>query len=954
MSETMDHVAYLSQHIGPRPAGTEEEQQAALYITERLQQEAGLPAVIEDFNNVSNSEAVRTLCCVVMILTTALSLLLPIVSIPCVLLTAVAAVLFVLETLGHPLLSRLLPMGVSQNVVAKHEPGYAPGAKGARRRKVVVVARYDTGKAKAEMSGPIAEMLPVLRLVVLGAAVFVALFSLLRMVFFPHVSGAAAVVCNVLTVVALVLVALPVVGALADKRAAYNEGANCNAAGVAVLMDVAARVGLGRGSEGGALASGAGFNPTVHGEEAARAAGLVPEGTQLVYEAASVQSSGENQTPEARLASAKAAVAALSGKPVSGVSESDIAKNLALAEESFLSESLSDNEQAMNEEANGSLESAPMNGQGGIDALAEGAAAGDLPDGDVESNWASGAQAEIYNEGEMSGELASSSASGAAGDIPSMPVGGGAAAAGSMGGVPDWFKRAQQNAKKPSGANAPVHRSRYADAWDAVSAASEREQNLARDVEAERGEAPDRAEEAAASEEQGRSAGATLAVGAEAPVEEGADVSVSAQAAEGFDVPEAGSANGANDEGMGDGESNEEEGAAAVPSSGRSTAGEGDGTSLDGRSVAVPFDVEDLRVGTLPDQPEVGMPAFLQDYPAASEATVAASEAAGVSEDVPPAAPQRVEDGAQATPGAGEPAPIAASTPAAEPRRRPTKRRPITLPDVGSAPAPIPTEAQKQRAPLADVESSGKTAAKKLLTMLPSIDLGKRGNSASQEAAQVDGSGRIEGAASSSSKKDVATLRKSLPSLSGSFAASQVVADDAASIDAVIGDSAEGMPEVGETSGRMTPVVAGATGSFAPVGEELLQNMDPDDIYVEDVDDSDYEGNVTETGAFAGPGYVEMPKSRMHRLLSKLPFGRKDREEETTTQEWLDVDESFDARSVGAARGSWESFRSEEDADPAPYDDFGEDVNDGEEVYTGQDLSDAAWDAEWQDQDERQ
>ena len=37
MSEIREHVAYLSQTIGPRPAGTEEEQQAALYITEKLQ-----------------------------------------------------------------------------------------------------------------------------------------------------------------------------------------------------------------------------------------------------------------------------------------------------------------------------------------------------------------------------------------------------------------------------------------------------------------------------------------------------------------------------------------------------------------------------------------------------------------------------------------------------------------------------------------------------------------------------------------------------------------------------------------------------------------------------------------------------------------------------------------------------------------------------------------------------
>lgn len=71
----------------------------------------------------------------------------------------------------------------------------------------------------------------------------------MRYVFFLHAVGTVALVFNVLTVVALVVVALPVVAVLMHKFAAYNEGANCNAAGVAVLMDVATRIGRGRVSE---------------------------------------------------------------------------------------------------------------------------------------------------------------------------------------------------------------------------------------------------------------------------------------------------------------------------------------------------------------------------------------------------------------------------------------------------------------------------------------------------------------------------------------------------------------------------------------------------------------------------------------------------------------------------------------------------------------------------------
>ena len=59
MPDILDHVAYLSQEIGPRPAGTEEEQQAALYITEQMQKDAGLSAIIEDFSGAPGAEAPR-------------------------------------------------------------------------------------------------------------------------------------------------------------------------------------------------------------------------------------------------------------------------------------------------------------------------------------------------------------------------------------------------------------------------------------------------------------------------------------------------------------------------------------------------------------------------------------------------------------------------------------------------------------------------------------------------------------------------------------------------------------------------------------------------------------------------------------------------------------------------------------------------------------------------------
>lgn len=47
MTNMMDDIAHLSQEIGPRPAGTEEEQQAALYIADELQKSAGFSTIVE-------------------------------------------------------------------------------------------------------------------------------------------------------------------------------------------------------------------------------------------------------------------------------------------------------------------------------------------------------------------------------------------------------------------------------------------------------------------------------------------------------------------------------------------------------------------------------------------------------------------------------------------------------------------------------------------------------------------------------------------------------------------------------------------------------------------------------------------------------------------------------------------------------------------------------------------
>ena len=66
--------------------------------------------------------------------------------------------------MDKPIISKLLGKGVSQNVVAKYAPAASEDGEGARRRKVILVARYDTGKVRAELTGPTAQVLSLIHI----------------------------------------------------------------------------------------------------------------------------------------------------------------------------------------------------------------------------------------------------------------------------------------------------------------------------------------------------------------------------------------------------------------------------------------------------------------------------------------------------------------------------------------------------------------------------------------------------------------------------------------------------------------------------------------------------------------------------------------------------------------------------------------------------------------------
>ncbi len=777
MAQLLDYVQYLSQEIGPRPAGTEEEQQAALYIAEQFQKDAGFSAVIDDFNTASDAVTARGICAVATIVCTVLAFAVPELMLPAFFLTLVAAGLYAAEALGYPAISPFLGRGVSQNVVAKYEPFSSDGLS-KRSRKIVLVAHYDSARVKPGFLRFIEQLPAPIGLVCLGSMALVPLLTLFKIVIASE--GPGAVFFNLLLVLALVVCLLPVVRAAVGRTAAYSEGANDNAAGVGVLMETARRIGTGVVSERD-LADVDGADAVVNGADRARELGLVPEGAELVYEMEPIEAPRiAPRTEEQRLASAKAALAAFTGQPGAVWSPSDISENLVQVKEEPVGAPTDEDMLAQRDDTRRALASAPLR----IASEEAAAGGGDLP--------AASEGLAPDDPSAPSSEASDPPAPALAGTAPAAPLSPAPAlTAAPADDLPSWFVAAQQKAKR-SKSQVELVRSRYADAFAAFEAPVEQEEEPA-------------PISAPPSETELRPADG----------DEPAPASVDAADAPSVDP---------------------------------------DSPQDPNATIAMPTIPAPAALPSFMDPGKVQAQALEDRGPVDRTAErVAVEEPDGASFDYM--------------------APAVSST-------RPS----VTLPSI-AAETPslqhVPTvEAAKQRAPLADAGTSTQQVAKSLLNMLPSI------------SAPSDS---VDDAASPSRSGMMRTLRAKLPSLSGAIPRTEP--DVAASVSSV------------STVGSF--VAAGATGSFQPVGDELLEDVAPEDIYVDDADDSDVDGHYTESGAFAGPGYVEMPQSRFRKFLGRFSFGRKKERAsyDETPQEWLEVENSFDPRQVGRERGGWESFR---------------------------------------------
>lgn len=940
MADLMSDIEYLSQEIGPRPAGTEEEQRAALYITEQVNNNTNLTAEIEDITCVSNPELISIIYNAAAIISVLVSLVYPPIGIVCLLVALLAVGVYVTEeVVDKPILSKLLARDISQNIVAKYQPA-AAAARGSRR-KIIVVANYDSGKVMKDLQPAVVNVLgPVVfasNVALLASPVIV----LLKGVLFPYVGGIFGGLFTILAIAAIVLLAIPLVRSILHMTAAYNEAANCNASGVAVLLEAMRQV-----SANGELDIDAQLDsaakkavveeeaPMVHGEEAAVEAGILPEGVELEYAddvvpnvesdefapadeyapaedyeefepeqpsapAAPVSDDEyESMSAAERLLAAKAAIAGLTGVAVprnvySPVIAAEAAVETAAAVEEVAEVTAEEAAEAVHEAAE-VVETA-------VDTVVAAAPAPVVAFQPVQEQ--------------------------------------------SQGNVPSWYASAQAKANR-SPVQRKVNRSRYADALDAAASESSlffSAANKAVDDEAEArlrnmhqgiaDVAPSPVEEIAVEEvaapvEAVEPVVETAAVAepiqepAEAPavvfeapvveevVEEAAPVVEPEPAPmpipQYTDNAEMRAAVAAIEEETADRTPifNREPMPAAPAFAADFVVPFGEKLVADQRPIEVPAPVVepiayaepveeqavDLgRTVAMPpinvvepvQEPEADLGRTMAMPPIDVAAFSASAQDTAAFEPIPEVAPRIDVDQDFQEPEV--PQNDYADMPNVVVENGAAR---IVLPEVGDY-APVAPEYLGQRAPLAEAEADGKAAAKSLLSgRIPKINLSELSGDLGEPVAAAP-------LISPADKR--MNLVANLPSLSGAIAG-------------LGNDQAANNNKTVSNTGSFSAV--GSTGAFAPVGDELVADVAPEDMYIHDADDSVYENDMTESGAFAGPDYVQMPKSRLSKFFGM--FGRKKQSDnEISASEWLNVDEDFDARTVGRERGDWSSFRDE-------------------------------------------
>ena len=281
MAEMMQHLTALADEIGPRPATTEAEHRAAAYV-ESVFVARGLEPEIQEFDAPrSYSWAyvlyhLLTIASAVIAGTWLLGGMLVWLGFA---ISAITAFFLWTDLDTRWGLTRLMPKGPSQNVIARHLPKQR---RGERMKKVVVVAHYDSARASLAFSPGMVKQFPFTFALMKWCSFAVPVLLLAIAAPLPW----SAVVDRYLWYASLVAAAYLVIPLLIhvhrEIAMPFVSGAGDNASGVAAMLGVLHNL-VPEPDATRFVTSQIPAAAIRRGPDAAFEAGVVPEGSLLSY-----------------------------------------------------------------------------------------------------------------------------------------------------------------------------------------------------------------------------------------------------------------------------------------------------------------------------------------------------------------------------------------------------------------------------------------------------------------------------------------------------------------------------------------------------------------------------------------------------------------------------------------------------------------------------------------------
>jgi hypothetical protein len=230
MSRLVKYADELVTSVGPRPGASKGEHQAAELIAQNFD-EIGLDTYIQEFKCARSTGWVRILYYALAALSAFILFFSPTLKIVALVLALVGAVLLILDLLGKNPLFNLFNKGLSQNVVARYSPDGSDS-----RRKIVVVAHYDSGRSMVQCAPPLASSYVFLRKLIRSSIVGLLVVIVLSLFPLPDL---LLLTLGILGVVMGIVLAVAAIFEIINLFMPFNQGANCNASGIATLYGIA-------------------------------------------------------------------------------------------------------------------------------------------------------------------------------------------------------------------------------------------------------------------------------------------------------------------------------------------------------------------------------------------------------------------------------------------------------------------------------------------------------------------------------------------------------------------------------------------------------------------------------------------------------------------------------------------------------------------------------------------